>query len=284
MVVPAAALILALTLLLLALQGIAGIGMVIGQVLYGLIFTVNAAIFLIQQLPGNLLEGIWISGWSAALLYAALAAFVLAHRTRAFSWVLVGLAVGVALAGQRAWSDWQRHQQEAVVVYHLYKQTAIDGFTGRRAVQIGSGGLSPDALAFAAQQHRWQRGVEVAERFTLGEPIQAATAYGENGFLYLGGNRLFLLQAAPAVPKREASGVQVHAVVLCNSVEASLESVLHYVDAPLFIADGSNPPWHVRKWEAEAAALGIPFYYTARDGAITLENGKARAFLQPQER
>ncbi len=279
-VVPAAAVILTLTLLLLVLQGVAGIGVAVGQVLYGLIFAVNSAIFLIQQLPGNLVEGIWISGWAAILLYALLAAFVLAYRTRAFSWVLVGLAALVALTGQRAWFNWQRHQQQALVVYHLYKQTAVDGFSGRIAVEVSSPGLLPDALAFAAQQHRWRRGTVVTGRFACGEPFRSATAYAEKGFLHLGGHRLFLLQDAHDLQGQAPTGIPVHAVLLCNSVEASLESVLHYVDTPVVIADGSNPPWRVRQWESEAAALMVPFYCTARDGAITLENGKARAFLQ----
>jgi hypothetical protein len=50
------------------------------------------------------------------------------------------------------------------------------------------------------------------------------------------------------------------------------------VPAKLIVADGSNPPWLAERWAEEAAAAGVRFHYTGKEGAwLSDERGRLRA-------
>lgn len=277
-VVPAAGLVLSLTLLLLALHSVPILGALIAKALYGLIYTVNAGIFIIQQLPGGLLEGIWIGAAGVWGLYAILAGLVLAHRTRNFKWVLFSLLLGTLMSASYAWQKWGSWQQQAVVVYQVYKHTAIDVFQGPAITQISSPTLEKGSLAFANEQHRWHRRARVDTVLSPRQSVQTNHLSGQNGYWQLGRVRLLCLEDPEQLL---GEGLfRVDAVLLSQSPRVTLQQVLKKVPARCFIADGSNPPWRVSRWSEEAAALGLPFYYTSQQGAVTLENGSISPWIK----
>lgn len=277
-VVPAAGLILSLTLLLLAFHSVPVLGALIAKTLYGLIYLVNAGIFIIQQLPGGLLEGIWIGLAGVWGLYALLTGLILGHRTRQFRWVLGSLLTGALLAGSYAWQKWVSWHQQSVVVYQVYKHTAVDVFHGNDIAQITSPALEQDRLAFACEAHRWRRRARVD---TLLHSLQSAkvdAAAGQKGYWQLGEARLLVLEE-PEQLAGEGS-FRVDAVVLSQSPKVRLGEVLERINTSCFIADGSNPPWRAAGWSEEAKALGLAFYYTAQTGAVTLENGIIESWIK----
>ena len=266
-VVPAAGLILGSGLLLFALQAVPFAGGLLGQVLYGLIYVVNACIFTIEQLPGSLVGGIWIGMGVVLLLYGILACSILAHRTRRFAWVLAGLLLLVLLAGSYAWRDWQIVQQRGMTVYHLYKQSAVDQFVGKRFSALQSPGLEAGRLAFAAEQHRWWRGSQLAGRFAVIDTVNDASlpVWGKQGFWWMAGQKLFVLSDEQQL--RERTAPKQDAILLSQGPRISIGRLVAEVPAGLVVADGSNPPWLAERWKAEAAAAGVRFHYTGKAGA-----------------
>lgn len=266
-VVPAAGLILAGGLSLFVLQAVPYIGTALAQLLYWLIYVVNAGIFTLEQLPGNLIQGIWVGKGPVLLLYGILACAVIAHRSRRFRWVLIGLGLSVALAGSYAWRHWRIVQQRGITVYHLYKQSALHSFAGRRAYRLQGSNLEDRRFAFAAEQHLWWRGAREEGQHSLvpHTPVQSAGLWGKAGFWSAQGVRLFALQDAEQL----GSGVapRQDAVLLSHAPRISVGELVEEVPSSLVIADGSNPPWLAERWAAEAAAAGVRFHYTGQSGA-----------------
>lgn len=271
-VVPAAGLILSLTLLLLVFHAVPVLGAILAKLLYGLVYAVNAGIFIIQQLPGGLWQGIWLGAFGVWALYAILAGLVLAHRTRQFKWVLASLLLSVLVAGSYAWQKWQSLHQEAVVVYQVYKHTAVDAFLGAGITQISSPALESKKLAFANEQHRWRRRAQLDTVVSPMQEVKLPNAPGWRGFWQLGGTRLFFMQEGRQLTG--AGRIPVDAVVLSQSPDITLDQLVEKLDARLVVADGSNPPWRVKDWSAQAESLGLSFYATAEQGAVTLEGGQ----------
>lgn len=277
-VVPAAGLILSLTLLLLAFHSVPVLGALLAKALYGLIYLVNAGIFVIQQLPGGLLEGIWLGVAGLWALYAILAGLILAHRTRQFRWVLASLSLAVLVAGSYAWQKWESLHQRAVVVYQVYKHTAVDAFTGPRITQISSPALEQGALAFTNEGHRWRRRAQLDTVFHLRQTGRTKEVAGRHGYWQLGGTRLLVLEEAGQLGRE--GRLQVDAVVLSQAPDIDLHTILEQLDTRCFIADGSNPPWRTAAWSEQAQALGLPFYNTAACGAVTLNANGVQPFLK----
>ncbi|MCR9053559.1 MAG: ComEC/Rec2 family competence protein [Phaeodactylibacter xiamenensis] len=277
-VVPAAGLILSLTLLLLAFHSVPVLGALIAKVLYGLIYLVNAGIFVIQQLPGGLLEGIWMGSAGAWGLYALLVGLVLGHRTRQFRWVLGSLLLGALMAGGYAWEKWVSSQQQSIVIYQVYKHTAVDVFHGNHITQITSPAMKEDRLAFACEAHRWRRRASVDTLLSPRQSAKVDAAAGQKGYWQLGETRLLVLEDAAQLTG--TGSFRVDAVVLSQSPKVRLAKVLERINTSCFIADGSNPPWRAAGWSEEAKALGLAFYYTAQTGAVTLENGIIESWIK----
>jgi competence protein ComEC len=270
-VVPAAAVILLSGLALFALQGIPVLGLLIGKLLYAIVWMVNALIFLIQQLPGGLAEGLWISGLAAGLLYVALGAAAAAIQSRNFRWVLGGLAALVMVALLQAQHSWQTAKQQALVIYHLNRHTAIDIFDRRQTASLQSEDLTEATLLFAAKQYRWYRGSTEASAWPTAGSGQGCNWQLRGGLLQFGALRLAIVQDRRLL---QGEGIlAVDAVLLCQDADISLSELREKLDFSTVIIDGSSRYRQVQRWQEESAALGLPCHYTGTDGAwVTTTN------------
>lgn len=266
-VVPAAGFVLGSGLLLFAVQAVPFAGSILGQVLYGLLYVVNACIFTLEQLPGSLVGGIWIGLGAVLLLYAILACSIIAHRTHQFRWVLAGLSLTVLLSGSYAWREWRIAQQRDITIYHLYKQSAVDCFVGQRLVTLQPPRLEAGRLSFAAEQHRWWRGSRLAKAYALKDSAGAAKlpVWGYQGFWWLFGQKVLVLSDEEQLRDRTAPPQDI--ILLSQAPRLRLGALVESVPAHLVVADGSNPPWIAERWALEAEAAGVRFHYTGKDGA-----------------
>lgn len=268
-VVPAAAFILLSGLSLLALHAVPLLGWLAGQVLYWLVWGVNALIFLIRQLPGGLLEGVWAGPAVVALLYTMLAGIVAAAERRAFRWLLGAMAALLFVGILYNWQHWSWRKQEALAIYHIRGGTAIDLFDGQQAASFQSEGLEESSLLYAAQQYRWYRGAAELPVLALSDSGQGCHWRIGSGFLQFGRFRLAILQDGrlPGPSGRLA----VDAVLLCNNAGLSINDLAGKLDAGIVIIDGSNAYRKVQSWRRECQELGIPCHYTGTDGAWILK-------------
>ncbi|MCB0580991.1 MAG: ComEC family competence protein, partial [Phaeodactylibacter sp.] len=264
-VVPAAALILSAGLALFALHLVPVVGMAVGKLLYGIIWTVNALVFLIQQIPGGLIEGFWVGKAATCLLYLILLGVVLARESRNFKWVLAALGCLLIVAALHATREVQVHHQQALVVYHVPRATALTLFEGKQAGLAGSEGLSDKQLEYACQNHQWYRRARLPASQPLSGKAHGHGWWYRRGALQYGAHRLLVVQDEGHLPG--GAGLRVDVVLLCNGVDIKLEQLLEKVDFRLVLIDGSNPPWTARTWREQARSLGIECHYTAEDGA-----------------
>ncbi|MCB9295314.1 MAG: ComEC family competence protein [Lewinellaceae bacterium] len=262
-VVPAAALILSSGLALFVCHAVPLAGLAVGKVLYGITWLANALIFLIQQIPGGLIQGFWVGLPVVALLYLALLCAVLARETRNFNWVLGGLLCLLGVGALNAAREVQVQRQHTLVVYHIPRATAISLFEGKQASLFHSPGLPDKQLEYASQNHYWYRRASLAGRRPLSGSGQGRGWAYRRGALQYGPSRLLAIGGGEPLP----AGAGADIVLLRNGVNIRLEELRRKVPFRLALIDGSNPPWKARKWKEEARALGVSCHYTGEDGA-----------------
>lgn len=264
-VVLAASLILGLgiALFLLHWSPLAGI---IGYLLHGVIWLNNAFIFRLQQLPGHLLDGIWINETLLVCLFTCLLCLgcYLVYRRMAYLIAMISalaLALLVNFTGQLELSE-----QRAWVVYHLYKASVIDALDGYHYYSISSITQEDPALNWVVNPHRDKRNVglwpvqEPANHWYSNPPIYGF--YDQQMAII---NRDWSPDAVPDQP------LAVNILVIEDSPRLTLASLLPYFDVDHWVIDGSNYPGQVEKWLQEAEELGISIHWTARDGAFRQE-------------
>ncbi len=268
-VVPAAALILTGALLLFALQALPLLAALAGKLLYGLVWGVNALIFLIQSLPGSLLDGAWVGKEGVILLYLALLGVAAAVESRRFLWVNFSLSALLAFTLIQSAGEWRAWQQQAIAVYHIPRGTALNLFVGKQALELRTEGVTEKQLSYAARQYCWfRRARDVRELPIDGRGEGPGWWYGQ-GFLQVGETRLAILRE----PGRyDPSGrLPLDVLLLSHADIADVKSVLEKFDCRQVVIDGSIPFWKARQWKAECEALGLPCHYTGDDGAWIAE-------------
>ncbi|MBX2929856.1 MAG: ComEC/Rec2 family competence protein [Saprospiraceae bacterium] len=273
--VPAAALILGGGLLLLAVHSVPLLGMLVGKLLYGVIWLMNASIFLIQQLPGSRISGIWIGAGTAVLLYAVLAAAALAISSRRFRWVLVALAGGVLIGAVGLWEQWKAHQRQEIVLYHTRRQTAIDFFDGKRVFTLSGNTLTEEDHTFALQNYRWYARSRPQGAWLLHEsPAPADRWFYRNGLARFHDVRLAVMNR----PLPANQSVTADYLLIRDNPRQSMEELTAgwTISSRMVLFDASNSRRRASRWMAECESLGLNCYDVEQNGAFVLNLRKNR--------
>lgn len=263
-VVFAASVILALGILLFTVSWWPLLASLVGTLLGGVLWFNNAFIRLLQNLPGHLVEGVWIDGWQlAALLLAVLLIGVYVIRRRA---ILLMLAIGaiVVVLGVNFWHQAKTRQQKRWIIYHQYRATVVDAMSGHLRYTISSVEEGDPDLIWSVQPYREKVGVRLSEHpaghWQAKQPLYAL--YDKTLLIV---DRDWNAGEPPTQPQ------QLTIVLLKDSPNVSLKELqAHYV-TDSWVVDGSNYPAQVKRWQQEAADLNLELHYTAEDGAYILE-------------
>lgn len=267
-VVPAATVILGGGIILFFTSWIPGVGWAIGQVLYWVIWVVNSLIFLIEQLPGALMTGIWVGGISAIVLYLILAAIVMAMVQRRAAWVLAGLALVCVTGVLHSVRAWQTSQQKVMTIYHLPKTTAIDFFSGRSLYALLSDTSAAEKAQRTAGNHRLYRGVRHEHLLAVASQIDTSNFLYRHGYAQIHGTRLALLR--PGSPPL-ADSLHIDVIVMSENTDHDI-AALHSQHRPdLFVFDGSNRAGKVAAWKRACTELGLAYHDTYEAGALTMQ-------------
>jgi len=271
LVVPVSPFILGLGILMAALGSIPLAGMLLGKLLYGLIWLMNASIFGLSQLPGAVIDQLWIGGGTLALLYGVVAALSGWIESRRPAWALTGLAMLAAALTLTSYTSWQRHQQQALVVYHLPRATVVDWFEGKQLYTWATLPGEAPAVQWAASNSRSYRGARPA--VLLNTPDTSAEAGNwayRQGVARLQDYQIVFLDELPEAPPPPEPLV-VDAVLLRGNPRLRIEDCGAYFRPERWIFDGSNSRYRVNAWLDECIALGWQGHATAFSGAYVRE-------------
>lgn len=268
--VPLSGFILGGGLLLFVVQGIPVLGFVVGKALYALVWLMNASIFLIQQIPGSRISGIWISVAVAVLLYSVIISVAGGLVTQKFRWILAALSLGVLAAGINAVESWQSHQRKEIVLYHTRRQTVIDCFDGTQLYSLSANPVTEEEERFALQNYRWHcRSTTTGAWLLADEPPTAERWWYRNGLLRFGNIRLAVV-SEPQPPLSEK--IRTDYLLLRGRPYASLEELTAAwnIQSQTILLDASLSPRQVTRLMEEGHELGYQFHDVSTQGAWVL--------------
>jgi competence protein ComEC len=141
--VPLAFFLLSITLGFLLLHWIPIVGQIVGFMAFGTAYLMNAWIFLVQKLPGLILEGLWINRGQVFLILSAgvcLSIYLNSRRLKYLNWTLMCCT---ALFGSICYQKIRTLKQVALIFYHNKKSDYADLFIGQDVYPILSGTTEP---------------------------------------------------------------------------------------------------------------------------------------------
>lgn len=270
LVVPLAALILYVGCLLIALSKVPVIGMLLGQILNGMVWVLNAGIFWVRDLPGGQLRYLPLSLPGAILLYVSIIALAMLWYSRKGRWALWCLGALAAAMVMYNIAAWQKQRSREMVIYHIKGHTAIDLFDGRRLISWSDLPAGESQLEWACAGHRSSRYLSRIDTLALPDTsFYGASLWVKKGFIQLGHTRFAIignkLQGKPPTLK-----LKIDYLLLRANAPVRIDELSRYYEVQTIIADASNKPWRASQWQAQCAEAGIHFYDIKTQGAFCL--------------
>ncbi len=244
----------------------------VGWLLWAMLWVGNQTVMVIQHLPAALVNGIWIGGISALLLYLSLGGLMAAISSRKFRWLLASLALVTVVGISFAFTEFQHHENRQLTIYSVYKHTAIDFFDGEKAWSLVDTALEAKPLKYAAEGNRFANGIKTVETIHLGDSTAAFSSdhfFYENGLAQFYEKRLCVVSGPVAYEGEEK--VKLDFLLLRNTPKIKLEDLLQIFDFQLLVFDASNKRWRVDDWKAECDSLGISYFDVDVEGALVVD-------------
>ena len=241
----------------------------LGFLLYYLVWGMNQVVFFIQQLPGSLIGGIWITAWAVLLLYLAIGFLGAAMTTRRLKWAIAALGVFTLLGFCRLVRSIQQEGQRGLVVYAISKRRLMDFFDGRSILTL-SDSLTKKQIVFAAQPNRWALGMREQTTRLMGADtfLQADNGCFDPPFVQFLDRRMVLLDDASLVQPNRAAPFPVDIILLSHNPKVSIADCIRQFPCRVVVWDGTNSWKQAERWRAECAALHLEHHDIRQKGAF----------------
>lgn len=270
-VVPAAGIILSLGLLLFFFSGwLSCMATFFGKLLCFIIGLVNGSIFLIEQFPYSLIEGIWPGWFGSSVLYLILAAIIIAISGRQFRAIIAATFFLCLLSWANVFRTYTQLQKKQMVIYHVHQNTIIDCFDGQQVYTLRSQDMDEKNYGFTVDNYRAFRGMKKLSTTYLQDTSRLEKTWiYKNPFVGFYEKRVAIIDKA--IVQNSAKKIRVDIVLVCNNPDLKMETLVENFDLGQVVFDASSKHWKIKKWREECGKLKIPFYDITEKGAFIVD-------------
>jgi competence protein ComEC len=240
----------------------------LGLGLYYMLWGMNKIIFFIQQLPGSVVDGIWLDNQGVFLLYCAIFFAGAAMLDRAGKWILLCLSALLLLGLARVVMTIDNLTRSEMVVYDVAKHTLADFFDGNRLITF-SDSLKPKQVLFAAQPNRCAHGVIGQSQLDAPADTVFTTPnlLCDPPFMQFFQHRIVLISPALDMKTAYKHPVPVDVLLFSGNPDVDIDACYQQFPCRLAVFDSSNNWKHVEKWKLTCQALHLPYWDVRTQGA-----------------
>lgn len=261
-VVPAAAVILPLGLLLFAVDGIPWIGWGIGKILNGLVWFMNELIFQIQAFPGTLLEGIWIGSVMFLLITGILITLINFIEKRRSVWIFTLLSLILIILAIDLYGNWKSYHQKEIIVYYKKGASAIDIIDGLQCYTFSS---RTEQLDYVVGNYQSYKRIKHKIDFPLnGTEVSNSTLMVNNGLFSFGGTNFLVVNETTVLPEEKQ---YVNFIILAGNPKFELADLNSIIEFEKLIIDGATSWKTAELWKQEAIQFGLDYVELKKSGA-----------------
>lgn len=269
-VVPAAILVLGSGMVLFfTTTFIPVLNVVPATILYWTIWMMNALVFLIRQIPGAVLPGIWLSGLAIVFIYFSLGSFATSIQTRKVRWLSIALFSLVLVFATTAFTNLRQAHQQQIVIYKIRQKSLIDFIDGQNAIALSNEAIDDQTIQFTAQNHRWSKGIKTTTNFLFtAEKTKMDNWFYHNGFLQFFDKKMGIIshRMDPIGDQK----IELDYLVLCNNVQWSIEELEQHFQFKKVILDASSSNKNIAKWKSACIKKNLDYHDINKQGALII--------------
>lgn len=242
-------------------------GWTLDQIIQGM----NWLIFKIKAIPINKIEGLDVNVWTMVLIFGAIYGLIYTiqqskeKRSRGVLMVL-GFLVGITLIS--AFTTFQNHQNQKIVVYSIYQQSAIDIIDGRTSLLLVSDSFNQNAYDFNIKNHHIKLNIQKKKQLILSDTIRTERIFYNGRILHF--NEKTTLILTPDFDWQNISPLKVDNIIVVGNPYLRIKKLVNHIDFQTIVFDGSNARKNLRYWKKDCEELGLN-YADALDGEAFIE-------------
>jgi len=244
----------------------------LGCCLFYLIDTQNKLIFLIQQLPFHVQEGIWLQPYEVGFLYLAILALLLVFLTKRLVWLQGILGCLIVVMGMNIGKKLNAAKQQQVVIYNISNETLIDFVAGTTIYTWSADSIALKKANYAAQNYRWAMRMKEQNFISKDRSVfESASLFRQANYVKFGNYRMVLIDKKTLVATTPRQLLFCEAILLRDNPSIAIQELLDNYSFGLLIFDQSNSRKQIDKWKATCEQQGINYYDIGEEGAYVVE-------------
>lgn len=259
-------------MLLLLVSWIPYLNVLLGYLVWGVIYVMNWLVSWIESLPFSIIKGLYISPLEFAILLVAFVVLLLAvtqHKKRmVIGFLSLMLLFMVLLTGRRFAAE----NQNEMLVFSIRKHTAVDFVrSGNHVVLADTALMADEATVDFNMSGFWtMRGLSFhPEVVNLDDDYEGSFMRKKTNLVSFEGKLLALWDNAFAVKDSLTYRLPVDYLLVIGKQKPDLQSVVNGYDASTLLIDGSVPHYLAERWMRQAEEKGVP-YINIGDGAADI--------------
>ena len=268
-VIPAGYLLIVSGISLFATQFIEPLQYFIGTGFYWLSLGLNKFIFLLNEFPYSIIQGVSISGFETILIYASILLLTLLLQTLKPKLVFGFLTLMLALVIWNSYEYINQRQQVAFKIYAVKNKQAMAAIAGNEVYNAFNHQLrnNKSSMLFHIQHDWWKNNIANEH------PMQRLPGYTRFEFGYafqINSKKVIVIDSVDVRKHLPPVKINADVMVLTNNPKLHLKKIVSFIDTKLIVADATNTTYQCRKWQQQASELNLPFHDVLETGAFEI--------------
>jgi competence protein ComEC len=276
-VIPGAYLVLILALPLLLLGGLwEWAAAILGQILSRILSILNLMVGWIEQLPGSLVDWLYLSAPEVLLMYLFLVLFPAAIQYRSISAMTFSLLSLLFLIGSFHFRTLKSLRQQKIIVYEMREQNAVDLFSGRQArLMLDTAKSDQELLTYQIDPHRLAvKSTSVLNTLTDWQTESKVLKHGPAKAWSWQGKKFLMIDQDIRQYQLQDS-LRSDILILANNAAYDLDQLPKKLHFEQLIIGGDYQWWLADRLAAQSRERKIPVHFIAKDGHWMLDLNKS---------
>lgn len=247
-------------MVLLLVSWIPYVNVLVGYLVWGSVYVMNAIVSWIERLPFSIVKGLYVSEFEFSMLLLAFIMLLLCvalKKRRMFIGVLSALLLMMLSVTVRLY---QSDSQKGMTVFSLRGHTAVDFVMGREHLLLADSALMYDESAVDySLRGAWTKRYLSShpETIRLNEDFVGDYLCKKSNLVSFDG-KLFALWEEEQVEDSLSYRLPVDYLLVSQRQSPDVQSVVNAYDTKLLLIDGSMPRYLAEKWIAQANEWHLP--------------------------
>lgn len=259
-VIPGAILVLVTSLALLATSFFPPLASLLGTVLQGVIQVLNMGVFTIEQLPGSIINDIYLTTFQCWLLILALLFFLLLVYRRKFVYMKLAFFALLFFSGSQWVHYFSEVEKDRLVVYKVPGHSGIEWISKGASLFFADSGLARNSerIRFHIRPNRLFCGVDRSNTYITNSGSEAVRLVKDKDKTVA-----MVMRPIHAWPY----ALQPDYLIVGNNAFRSLKEIRDLVSFGMLILDSSNSYWICERIRKESGS-GDAVYSVLHEGAF----------------